>query len=236
MESTYQALSALVYNFTNGVNHDIDGDITFYKPHLLPLEEPILELGTGNGRFLIPFLRYGLKMEGLENSPAMLELLKQNLHDYGVQTTIHNLDVLKMDFNQQFKAVLFTNGFLNLLLNETNMQLALRKTYQALTPNGFVMIDLIYPQQFVQGKEIKNIFVIDGQEIIVTNSFQNINLVQKTTTNIIRYQSGDQIETQNFQLTWIEQTNIAAMLKEIGFSQIEFFKQSEHTIIVKAYK
>ncbi|AVP49726.1 class I SAM-dependent methyltransferase [Williamsoniiplasma luminosum] len=237
MESKYKTLSALVYDFNYPINQEIDGDITFYKPHLLPLENRILELGTGNGRFLIPFLRYGLKMEALDNSPEMLDLLNQNLIDYNLKTTIHNFDVLKMNFHQEFETILFTNGFLNLLITQENIYQVLKNSYNALIKDGFVMIDLIYPNiDFKQDQQIQNVFQIHCQEITVTNTFAEINYQNQTTTNIIEYKSEKITEIQNFELTWIEQEQILEILKQIGFSKITFFKRSRHTIIVKAYK
>ena len=48
------------------------GDIAFYKRHALQMGSPILELGCGTGRILIPIAQEGVESHGLDMSREML--------------------------------------------------------------------------------------------------------------------------------------------------------------------
>ena len=53
-----------------------------------------LELASGNGRFLIPALEAGLDVQGIDNSPAMLEICQRHATERGLDVVLHEGDVL----------------------------------------------------------------------------------------------------------------------------------------------
>jgi SAM-dependent methyltransferase len=53
-------------------------DAVFYRDLARATGGPVLELGCGTGRVLIPIARDGLACVGLDTSPAMLEAARQD--------------------------------------------------------------------------------------------------------------------------------------------------------------
>ena len=57
--------------------HDpITSDIAFYLKCASRFGDPVLELGTGTGRVLLPLVEAGYEVTGLDLSPAMLRLAR----------------------------------------------------------------------------------------------------------------------------------------------------------------
>jgi SAM-dependent methyltransferase len=132
---------------------------THYSHHLedLPLwldlaerqGEPILELGCGTGRVLIPLIKAGHRVFGLDKDIAMLSLLKRNLADeYGAEFS-HCSPVLLADLSCFHFSVCFS-----LILVPCNTwstfdpltrQRSLEQIYAHLSPNGLFVASVPNP-------------------------------------------------------------------------------------------
>jgi SAM-dependent methyltransferase len=56
------------------------GDIDFYVDEARASGGPVLEIGCGTGRVLIPVARAGVSIVGLDSSPSMLRICETRLH------------------------------------------------------------------------------------------------------------------------------------------------------------
>jgi SAM-dependent methyltransferase len=65
--------------FYDLIHADLTADIPFLLSLAAETNGPILELGCGTGRLLLPLARAGYKITGLDSSPAMLERARQRL-------------------------------------------------------------------------------------------------------------------------------------------------------------
>ena len=61
------------------VPYSTRGDVEFYVDEALAANGPVLELGCGTGRVLIPIARAGVTIDGLDGSPKMLERCREKL-------------------------------------------------------------------------------------------------------------------------------------------------------------
>ncbi len=66
-----------VYHGADAIFYDsylmgLPGDVAFYIEQARKAGSPVLELGCGTGRILIPVAEAGIDIVGLDNSPAML--------------------------------------------------------------------------------------------------------------------------------------------------------------------
>ena len=53
-------------------------DILFWSTLVAEYGDPVLELGCGSGRVLLALAQNGVEMHGVDNDPAVLEILKKN--------------------------------------------------------------------------------------------------------------------------------------------------------------
>jgi len=71
-------VSAKYYDEAYATKEDIE-DLAFYVDIAKADGGPVLELACGTGRVLLPIARQGIEIHGVDNSPAMLNVLRKHL-------------------------------------------------------------------------------------------------------------------------------------------------------------
>lgn len=132
-----------------------DADYRHYDDDLAALADlaadegdPILELGCGTGRALIPLAAAGHTITGVDISPALLQVTEAKLRgtSYASRVTLHEADLRTFDLpNKAFAFALCTSNTLMHLTTEAEQLAALRNAYRALRPGGLLFLDLFNP-------------------------------------------------------------------------------------------
>jgi SAM-dependent methyltransferase len=167
----YGTLSSQIYNLTKPPGTSIDGDIEFYTNKLLPLNGLILEAGVGNGRMLIPLLRKGIDIIGLDISEEMLTLCQKNCEDYQCQTELILGNLKDFNLDKKCEAIIMPNGSLCLIENREEMKTVLKNLKSHLTKTGKIYIDLIYPTVYQSGITHEYKYKLNDQEEILLKSY-----------------------------------------------------------------
>ena len=76
MPDEYEGVLARNYDALYGVMRDPSGDAAFYRALAEESGGPVLELGCGTGRVLLPIAALGIPCVGVDASPAMLAALR----------------------------------------------------------------------------------------------------------------------------------------------------------------
>jgi SAM-dependent methyltransferase len=71
-------LLAEYYDAAYAIKKDLV-DLPFYTALAKRIGGPVLEIACGTGRVLLPFAREGVEIHGVDNSPAMLNVLRKHL-------------------------------------------------------------------------------------------------------------------------------------------------------------
>ena len=128
-------------------------DLPLYRGFAARGAGPVLELGCGTGRALLPLARDGFAVTGVDLSPAMLALARRKIDQAGlgervrlVRDDIRRLDDLgEARFTLAFSAL---NSFLHLETRE-DQQAALAAVGRHLAPGGLFVADLFPPHPHV---------------------------------------------------------------------------------------
>ena len=137
---------ATVARFYDAENADKTDDIDFYRELAQDYAPPILDVGCGSGRVVLPLAREGLEVHGIDNSAAMLERARAQIasqpDDYRT-LTLHEGDVLTADLPAlKFGMVLMTYNML-MHFHQQEQQLALLRRLRDLTgDDGVLVLDL----------------------------------------------------------------------------------------------
>src|SRR5215471_19155252 len=75
-DDVYPPVLANNYDELYAVLRDPSGDAEFYRRLAHATGGPVLELGCGTGRILLPIARDGIPSVGLDASPTMLDILR----------------------------------------------------------------------------------------------------------------------------------------------------------------
>jgi len=146
MKEYYQTEAAFYDYYSTG----IEGDVQFYVEEVQKAGSPVLELGCGTGRILIPIAESGIKIVGLDRAPAMLSIAQQKISKLNLETQgrikLLEGDMRNFALNQRFELVIIPyRAFLHLLTPDDQRQ-ALCCIHEHLTNGGLLIFNIFDPK------------------------------------------------------------------------------------------
>lgn len=142
------ALSARYYDAAYAAVELVDA--SFYLALAREIGGPVLEIGCGTGRVLLPIARAGVEIYGLDQSPAMLEILREKLRIEPEQVrrlvTLHAGDMRTARFSQKFRLVIIPFRPLQHMHTMGDQIAALRTAAFHLNDEGRFAFDVFYPR------------------------------------------------------------------------------------------
>jgi hypothetical protein len=124
------------------IRHGIDDE--FYFREILSARGPVLEIGTGTGRFFVEALKKGVDIYGLDNSAHMLSVLKSKMPAEH-HRRIFLQDARKMELGRTFNLIIAPfRVFSHFLTSEDQLEV-LNRISDHLTADGRLIFDLYVP-------------------------------------------------------------------------------------------
>lgn len=141
----YDAIASFYDPWSRSVTEDVD----FYVERALASGGPVVELAVGTGRIAIPVARAGVRVIGVDSSPAMLTVAGEAAAEAGV---VEHLDLRLGDLREppvRERVPLVVCPFRSLLHMETKAEKlrALRAAYALLEPEGHFVFDVFAPSR-----------------------------------------------------------------------------------------
>ena len=218
------------------------------------MDGPVLELGCGTGRLLLPLAVTGLPVTGVDISPALLERTRAKLATMpnGDQVTLVQGDLRHLELAQRDFAFAFCTSNTLMHLADADDQLAVLKVAAAhLRSGGLLMIDLFHPD-VARLLEVQGVMELadqwtreDGTEVIKW-SVRTVDLAEQVQETLFIYEEiapdGSVRRTRcPFTLRYLWRNEAEVMLRLAGFA-IEavwgdfegtpYDSQSEHLILL----
>ena len=126
-----------------------DDDVALYRSLADVVGDPILELGCGSGRILLPLAEDGFRVTGLDGSPAMLARAESRANELGLseRVTLVHADVRSADSatGGPFGLVIVGLNTLLHLPSQADQIELLAAAQRALDPRGQLVIDVFNP-------------------------------------------------------------------------------------------
>jgi SAM-dependent methyltransferase len=143
------ATSAYDPDIYDAVYMEDASDVRYYLGLAKQLGGPVLELGAGTGRAVLPIARAGIDVVAVDNSPEMLARLQAKLanEDVGTRNRVRVIrgDMTGLRVEERFTLVqLPFRGFLH-NLNRALQLACLKVCYQHLRPGGVIALDVFRP-------------------------------------------------------------------------------------------
>jgi SAM-dependent methyltransferase len=127
---------------------NLDEDWPLWETVTQTVDGPILELGCGTGRLLLPLAQAGHRLSGLDLSPVALEAAQTKLKAarLGKRVSLHQADMRQFDLPRRdfALAIIPLNTFMHCLTREDQLA-TLRAVHRHLRPAGQLVLDLFYP-------------------------------------------------------------------------------------------
>jgi SAM-dependent methyltransferase len=141
------AIAADLYDYV--VPYANRPDVAFYVDAARQAEGPVLELGCGTGRVLIPTARVGAPIVGLDGSPRMLEICRARLaaetSEVQSRAALVQGDMRRFDLPLRFRLVTIPFRPFQHLLTVEDQLACLRSIRRHLTDDGRLVFDLVNP-------------------------------------------------------------------------------------------
>src|SRR4051794_22064190 len=143
----YERIHAAFYDITS---EGLEGDVQFYLEEARAAGSPVLELGAGTGRTLIPIAEAGIDVVGLDLSPAMLQVAREKVDRLPseVQAHIELVEGDMRDFSLGRKFALVTipyRAFLHLMTVQ-DQRAALARIREHMRDDGKLMLNIFDPK------------------------------------------------------------------------------------------
>ena len=144
--SEYDRTDAGIYDsFSPG----LEGDEAFYVEEAARAEGPVLEIGCGTGRIMIPIAESGVSIVGLDRAPAMLEVARRKIDGLPDETKrrlqIVEGDMRTFSLERRFPlAIMPYRAFLHMMTAEDQRR-ALSRIREHLTDRGRLVFNVFDP-------------------------------------------------------------------------------------------
>lgn len=207
--------------------------------HMQKKNKKILEIMCGSGRFLVPFLKYGYNIRGVDFSVEMLEKLKLKAPEADVEYA----DIAEYTTNEQFDYIFISSGSVSLFTDMNLCQKILKKIKGLLAPAG----KFVFAVDTIAAKCLDN----DDYETSVSVKMKNgFDLVLKTKNYFdvqqqIQFSPGiyelydrDKLlksEHMDFQTHLYKFGEMENYLREAGFTEIKTYSSFEKEIAIDDY-
>jgi len=103
--------------------------------------EPVLDLGCGTGRILLPLLRSGLDADGCDVSPDMLRWAKEAAEREGFAPRLHAQAMHELDLPRRYRTIVICGSFGLGGSRATDLE-CLRRCHRHLEPGGALVFNV----------------------------------------------------------------------------------------------
>lgn len=131
-------------------------DRFFYLDVVKKYGQPVLDVGCGTGRILLDFMQQGFDIDGVDNSPDMLALLKEKADKLNLEPTIDQQEMTELSLPRKYQTILVPSSSFQLLLDEKLPPIAMDRFYEHLLPGG--VLAMPFMTLWRQGEQLENEF------------------------------------------------------------------------------
>lgn len=151
-------------------------DVKFFVDEALAAKGPVLELGCGTGRVLLPTALAGVPIEGLDVSPSMLEECRRKLAeappDVRRRVRLHQGNMRDFDLGRTFALVTIPFRPFQHLLTVDDQLSCLRSIRRHLAPGGRLVFDLFNPSLELLANRPVNVVQAEGEPFTMPDGRQ----------------------------------------------------------------
>lgn len=202
---------------------------SFYVEMARRAKGRILEPMCGSGRFLLPMLRAGLRVDGTDASPQMLAACQARLKRETLDAALYEQALERLSLPDRYRMIYVPSGSIGLIVADTDLRAGLERMRAHLEPGGVLWIELADTGQSDVGDEDalgapRSVTCEDGTTI--TYSFRverrRAPAVSVFVGTYQRQRDGTVLEVEHEELPLRHHTitGFEALLRSSGFDQV----------------
>jgi SAM-dependent methyltransferase len=201
-------------------------------------EGPILELGTGTGRVLLPLADAGFAVTGIDSSQPMLDVAVARAQDAGLDVTLHHGDMTEIHAvpGGPFGMVIASlNSIMH--LDAAGQRSMATSAYAALGPGGRLVIDTLNPSvaqlnHLLNATHLEGSWPLEDGSMIDKWGHRRPGTYPQEIDTLIWY---DRVRTDGtvhrtrtrFTLRYMHQSELALIIEIAGFRHVDWYGSYE---------
>lgn len=135
----YRRLHAEWYEYMSTASPDLDREIDYWARSIEAAGEPVLELGSGTGKVLVPLLERGFDVTGIDTSEDMMARCRAICQRKGLKPQLYEQSMLHFELPRRFKLIILPSGSLSLFTADEDVRSMFRRVVAHLEPGGVFM-------------------------------------------------------------------------------------------------
>jgi len=131
----YRGLIATFWDLLRGDTSNWP-DRFFYRDLMQVYGQPALDVGCGTGRLLLDFLSQGIDIEGVDDSPEMVAILREKARKLGVTPTLFEQKMELLSLPRKYMTIIVPSSSFQLLCDPGPAAEAMTRFFHHLLPGG----------------------------------------------------------------------------------------------------
>lgn len=228
-----------IYDLFHDVT-EVEADVRFYLARAQQEGGPVLDIGAGTGRTLLPIARAGIEAHGLEIDPEMLRSLSRKLAaepaDVRQRVQVFAQDMRTFEIAHRYAAIHIPfRAFLHSI--DRDAQLAcLRACFAHLRPGGLLAFNVFHPSLTFMGRNHEGLAGVwrwsserrtaDGRRVVLSDA-NRYDTIKQMVSSRLRYDvyspEGHLLRTHlvALELAYLYPADIRERLGAAGFEQVQ---------------
>jgi SAM-dependent methyltransferase len=207
-----------------------DGELDWYAQRLPREHGNVLELMCGSGRLLVPLLRAGYAIHGIDSSAALIEACGARVAAGGLRATLVRQEMHALNLPFRYTAAFVAAGAFQRLTDPAEARNTLARVRAHLVPPGILLLDLFVPPASSQRLgatlvEVRTARLPDGTRIALRSetTTHSETRIAHTHNRYVHRRGAARLaeESESTAFTWYEPDDIASLVADTGFDDVK---------------
>ncbi len=129
-----------------------EGDLDFYVNETKKIKGNVLEIACGTGRILLPLLKKGVNIEGIDLSARMLDVLNKKAKSLHLKPKVWEADMRNFNAKKKYDLIIVPYRAFNHIETSADQIKTLKNFKKHLKEQGKLIINFFYPSFTVMAK------------------------------------------------------------------------------------
>ena len=212
-------------------------DRFFYRKFINQQGGRVLDVGCGTGRLLLDYLEDGIDIEGVDNSPEMLDICREKANFIGLKPTLYQQTMVDLDLPLCYQIIIVPSSSFQLVTEVEDARKTMGNFFRHLDPGGILIMPFML--LWWEGTPLDTGWVQDGEkegpeEGVVNRRWSRAwyeleNQLEHTETRFERIEGGVITRTEYHSRSpatrWYTQQQAGELYLAAGFADLQFFSE-----------
>ena len=199
--------------------------------------QPVLDVGCGTGRILLDFLSEGIDIDGVDNSPEMLEICKAKAQAKGMSPNLFLQSMEALNLPRAYKSIIVPSSSFQLATDESKAKATMSCFFHHLQSGGILVMPFSF--EWKEGESLETEWAIyyekvrpEDQAVIRRSgrtTFDPEHRIWNTDELFEVLKDGKTILSENHRRApagrWYSQNQALELYLEAGFQKLQLFKE-----------